>query len=168
MVGFFSDYYFAAFEFRTDNLWIPVWLLCVTVLIRGAMSMRRAVVAGLLIGFCLAVSLKATVSVLSVLVSLPLAVAVVDREKSSKSWLHLIGCLAVLVATAALVPSITVSCDQNVSGTLDGTAYFGSRFFAAGTHTFESASTYRDLILLWAQAVDRHFMPFEHVISPNG
>src|SRR5262249_60511700 len=84
MVGFFSDYYFAAFEFRTDNLWIPVWLLCVTVLIRGAMSMRRAVVAGLLIGFCLAVSLKATVSVLSVLVSLPLAVAVVDREKSSK------------------------------------------------------------------------------------
>jgi len=61
-----------------------------------------------------------------------------------------------------------VSRDQNVSGTLDGTAYFGSRFLAAGTHTFESASTYRDLILLWAQAVDRHFMPFEHVISPNG
>jgi hypothetical protein len=105
-VGFYSGYYFSSFEFRTDNLWIPIWLLCVALLVRGAMSVHRALVAGLLMGFCLAVSLKATVSLLSVLVSTALAVSLVGREKFGKSWLHFFQYLAVLVGAAALVPGI--------------------------------------------------------------
>jgi hypothetical protein len=54
-----------------------------------------------------------------------------------------------------------ISRDQNVSGTLDGPPYHGGRFLAAGPHTFESTSTSHNLILLWTQAVDRHFTPFE-------
>jgi hypothetical protein len=37
-----------------------------------------------------------------------------------------------------------------------------ARFLAAGPYTFESKSIPRDLIVLWAQAVARHFTPFEH------
>jgi len=37
-VAFFSGYYSSVFEFRTDNLWTPVWLLCITVLIGCATS----------------------------------------------------------------------------------------------------------------------------------
>jgi hypothetical protein len=55
-----------------------------------------------------------------------------------------------------------ISPGENASGTLDGIPYNGSRFLAAGPHTFESKSIPRDLILLWAQAVARHFTPFEH------
>ena len=55
-----------------------------------------------------------------------------------------------------------ISRGENVSGTLDGIPYNGARFLAAGPHTFESKSVPRDLILLWAQAVARHFTPFEH------
>src|SRR6266705_4872210 len=35
LAGLYSTYHFTSFEFRTDNLWAPVWLLCVTVLISG-------------------------------------------------------------------------------------------------------------------------------------
>jgi hypothetical protein len=62
-------------------------------------------------------------------------------------------------------PYEIISADGNVSGMLDGTTYDGARFLAAGPHTFESASTSHNLILLWAQAVDRHFTPFGHSIS---
>jgi hypothetical protein len=61
-----------------------------------------------------------------------------------------------------------ISPNENVSGTLDGIPYNGARFLAAGSHTFESTSPSRGLVLLWAQAVDRHFTPFEHHSSPNG
>jgi len=55
-----------------------------------------------------------------------------------------------------------ISPGGNVSGTLDGIPYNGARFLAAGAHTFESTSPSHGLILLWAQAVARHFIPFEH------
>jgi hypothetical protein len=59
--------------------------------------------------------------------------------------------------------SYEIICDdESVSGTLDGRPYKGARFLAAGPHTFESTSIPRDLILLWAQAADRHFTPFGH------
>ena len=61
-----------------------------------------------------------------------------------------------------------ISLKENVSGTLDGIPYTGARFLAAGSHTLESASPSHGLVLLWAQAVDRHFTPFEHHTSPKG
>jgi hypothetical protein len=55
-----------------------------------------------------------------------------------------------------------ISPRENVSGTLDGIPYNGARFLAAGSHTFESTSPSHGLVLLWAQAVARHFIPFKH------
>ena len=36
LAGLYTTYHFISFEFRTDNLWAPLWLLCVTMLISGA------------------------------------------------------------------------------------------------------------------------------------
>jgi hypothetical protein len=65
-------------------------------------------------------------------------------------------------------PYEIISLKENVSGTLDGIPYTGARFLAAGSHTLESTSPPHGLVLLWAQAVDRHFTPLEHHTSPNG
>jgi hypothetical protein len=62
-------------------------------------------------------------------------------------------------------PYEIISPDGDASGMLDGTPYNGARFLAAGPHTFKSTSISHNLILLWAQAVDRHFTPFEHPTS---
>jgi hypothetical protein len=62
-------------------------------------------------------------------------------------------------------PYEIISPNGDVSGTLDGTPYNGARFLSAGPHSFKSASISHNLLLLWAQAVDRHFTPFEHHTS---
>jgi hypothetical protein len=47
-----------------------------------------------------------------------------------------------------------------VMGVLDGERYEGEeRFLSPGTHTFMQTSTGHDLVVFWAQAVDRNFRP---------
>src|SRR5437016_12317652 len=68
LVGLSIDYVFNSVEFRTDNLWAPLWLLCIWVLLNGALTMRRALIAGLLMGLCFGVSMKTLLLAMSILV----------------------------------------------------------------------------------------------------
>jgi hypothetical protein len=52
-----------------------------------------------------------------------------------------------------------IARDGPVEGTLDGTPYEGERFLAPGRHTFVQTSSRTQLAALWAQAVDRNFLP---------
>jgi hypothetical protein len=52
-----------------------------------------------------------------------------------------------------------VARDGPVTGTLDGTPYEGARFLPPGVHTFVQTSSRTQLAFLWAQAVDRNFLP---------
>src|SRR6266481_4725899 len=45
LVGLSTDYVFCSVEFRTDNLWAPLWLLCLSGLLNAAWSLRRALLA---------------------------------------------------------------------------------------------------------------------------
>jgi hypothetical protein len=103
-VGSFPSYHFNVLEFRTDNLWAPLWLLCLTVLFRGAISVRRALVAGLLLGLCFATSMKSILFLISLALSAPLAFALVGRNKLGLSSTHLAWCAAAFLATTFLIP----------------------------------------------------------------
>ena len=65
LVGLSTDYVFRSVEFRTDNLWAPLWLLCLSVLLGGALTMRRALIAGFLMGLCFGVSMKTLLLLMS-------------------------------------------------------------------------------------------------------
>ncbi|PYL14682.1 MAG: hypothetical protein DMF43_00560 [Verrucomicrobia bacterium] len=93
LTGFYTKYHFSSFEFRTDNLWAPLWLLCVTVLISGALMVPRAVVAGLLLGFCFGISMKSALSVAGIAAGRCSRCARPDRKK--KTW-------PIVVASGAL------------------------------------------------------------------
>jgi hypothetical protein len=55
-----------------------------------------------------------------------------------------------------------------VTGMLDGERYEGKeRFLSRGIHTFVQTSTGHDLVVFWAQAVDRHFRPIESNRPPS-
>jgi hypothetical protein len=54
-----------------------------------------------------------------------------------------------------------------VSGMLDGTPYTGARFLAPGKHSFLQTSNESAPVFLWAQAVDRHFLPVDHDDNPG-
>src|SRR5207248_10919479 len=92
LAGLYPKYHFISFEFRTDNLWAPLWLLCITVLINGPLTVPRALVAGLLLGLSFSVSLKSVLLVLTLLVSAPIALFLVGRKQLGQSWAHLARC----------------------------------------------------------------------------
>jgi hypothetical protein len=104
LVGLYTKYHFTSLEFRTDNLWAPLWLLCVTVLLSGALTVPRALVAGLLLGFCFGTSMKSILLLVSLPVGASIALLMVGRTKLSQSWPHLARCAAAFLAAAALIP----------------------------------------------------------------
>lgn len=85
-LGLYGAYRNFAFEFRADNLWTAIWLLCVVVLIHGSIDFRRTLVAGLLLGFCFAVSMKSVLLLVSLLLSALVVFAATDRRKIDISW----------------------------------------------------------------------------------
>src|SRR5207249_9448172 len=94
LAGLYSTYHFSSFEFRTDNLWAPLWLLCVTVLISGAFTVPRALIAGLLLGFCFGISMKSALLLVSLLVGAAVALVLIGRKRLGQSWSHLARCAA--------------------------------------------------------------------------
>lgn len=54
-------WFFPAIEYRTDNLWTPLWLAALTVFVTGRMSAWRGFAGGMLLGLCFCASMKTTV-----------------------------------------------------------------------------------------------------------
>ena len=106
LAGVYSKYHFISFEFRTDNLWAPLWLLCVLTLISGSLTVPRALKAGLLLGFCFGVSMKSVLLLVALLVGASIALVLVGRKKLGQSWPHLARCVAAFFFTTFLVPGI--------------------------------------------------------------
>ena len=105
LVGLSTDYVFCSVEFRTDNLWAPLWLLCMSVLLGGALTMRRALIAGFLMGLCFGVSMKTLLLVMSTLIGGSMTLIFVGRERLGIGWGQILGALAAFFASALIVPA---------------------------------------------------------------
>jgi hypothetical protein len=105
LVGLSYDYFFCSVEFRTDNLWAPLWLLCMSVLLGGALTMRRALIAGFLMGLCFGVSMKTALLLMSTLIGGSLTLIFVGRERLGIGWGQILGALAGFFASALIVPA---------------------------------------------------------------
>src|SRR6516165_11346934 len=105
LVGLSTDYIFCSVEFRTDNLWAPLWLLCVVVLLNGALTMRRALISGFLMGLCFGVSMKTLLLVMSTLMGGSMTLIFVCRERLGIGWGQILGALAAFFASALIVPA---------------------------------------------------------------
>ena len=105
LAGLYTRYHFISLEFRTDNLWAPLWLLCITVLVTGPLTVRRALVAGLLLGLCFGVSMKSILLLLSIALAALLTLLLVGRRNLALSWTHLVRCIATFVVSTATIPA---------------------------------------------------------------
>lgn len=106
LAGLFTKYHFISLEFRTDNLWAPLWLLCIVTLISGALTVARGLVAGLLLGLCFGISMKSALLLAMLLMSAPIALFLVGRKQMSQSWSHLARCTTAFCGMTALVPAV--------------------------------------------------------------
>jgi hypothetical protein len=104
LVGLSIDYIFCSVEFRTDNLWAPLWLLCMSVLLGGALTIRRALIAGFLMGLCFGVSMKTLLLLMSTVTGGLMTLIFVGRERLGIGWGQILGALTAFFATAFIVP----------------------------------------------------------------
>jgi hypothetical protein len=105
LVGLSFDYVFRSVEFRTDNLWAPLWLLCMAVLLGGRLTMRRALIAGFLMGLCFGVSMKTLLLLVSAVIGGSMTLIFVGRERLGIRWRQILGALAAFFASALIVPA---------------------------------------------------------------
>ena len=105
LAGLYTRYHLISLEFRTDNLWAPLWLLCITVLVTGPLTARRALPAGLLLGLCFGVSMKSILFLLSIALAALLTLLLVGRRNLALSWTHLVQCIAAFVVSTATIPA---------------------------------------------------------------
>jgi hypothetical protein len=105
LAGFSIDYAFRSVEFRTDNLWAPLWLLCISVLVGGALTTRRALIAGFLMGLCFGVSMKTLLLVMSTLIGGSMTLIFVGRARLRIGWGQILAALAAFFASALIVPA---------------------------------------------------------------
>jgi hypothetical protein len=80
LISLLPWWFFPALEYRTDNLWTPLWLGAVAVLVCGRFSRGRAFTAGLLLGLCCTVSLKTSLLGAVLVMAVFLAPFVVARR----------------------------------------------------------------------------------------
>jgi hypothetical protein len=59
------SFLFTSTEFRADDLWLALWMLTLLALMRGGSPVRRAALAGLLLGATVATSLKSILLILA-------------------------------------------------------------------------------------------------------
>src|SRR5258708_27112687 len=105
LVGLSTDYVFCSVEFRTDNLWAPLWLLCLSVLLGGTLTMRRALIAGFLMGLCFGFSMKTLLLVMSTLIGGSMTLIFVGRARLGIGWGRIFRALATFFASALIVPA---------------------------------------------------------------
>ena len=58
LISLLPWWFYPALEYRTDNLWTPLWLGAVATLVCGRFTRGRAFTGGLLLGICFTASLK--------------------------------------------------------------------------------------------------------------
>jgi len=104
VAGFYPGYHFCSMEFRTDNLWAPLWLLTLVVLLNGPVTVGRSLVAGFLLGLCFGISMKSILFLLSIMSSGALLLLFFGRENANLSWSYLGRCLAVFLVSTSLIP----------------------------------------------------------------
>lgn len=109
LLGFYPGYHLLSLEFRTDNLWAPLWLFCVLVLLNGPLTVRRAVAAGLLMGCCFGISMKTALLFLSLTSGAVLMFLLLGEESRGLSRTYLGRCAAVFVCCALALPAMIMA-----------------------------------------------------------
>src|SRR5437763_3926302 len=58
MLSLLPPFFLKSLEYRTDNLWVALWMIAVVVLTGGELTIPRGFIAGVILGFAMATSMK--------------------------------------------------------------------------------------------------------------
>ena len=99
MLSLLPPFFLKSIEYRTDNLWVALWMVAVLVLTAGELTMLRGFAAGLILGFAMATSMKT--SLLLITLGIAAVTAIVMKKREAR-----IGAAAMVIIGTAVVPAI--------------------------------------------------------------
>lgn len=185
MLSLLPPFFLKSLEYRTDNLWVALWMLAVVVLAAGELTIARGFAVGVILGFAMGTSMKTSL----LLITLGIA-AVTTIVMKKRAW-RVGGGVAMLFGTA-IVPAIIafyfvrqgawdnlVYCNFTFNGGIEATrtaaavwgprlAYFPLMFIALRIAWRKRDA--RDDRFFWAMATAAFFLTlggFWILISPR-
>jgi hypothetical protein len=110
LISLLSWWFFPALEYRTDNLWTPLWLGALATLVCGNFTRWRAFAGGLLLGFCFTVSMKTSLLCAVLALTAFLAPLVVARRVAWAALVRTCAAIWPVFVGMVIAPAILVSC----------------------------------------------------------
>ncbi len=108
LAGFYPGYHYCSLQFRTDNLWAPLLVLSVLLLVEDGLTRRSACKAGVLMGLAFAVSMKTSLFFVCVGAAGFASYFAVRSRETRVSLGELASRAALFLLTTALIPGIVV------------------------------------------------------------
>jgi hypothetical protein len=99
-----SVYHFCSTEFRPDNVWTVLWLLCLIMLVANPFAFRSFMVSGLLLGLGFGISMKTALMLVTILSALGIAIGLVGWRRLGLTPKRLGVGLAVFTTCMVAVP----------------------------------------------------------------
>lgn len=105
LTAVFPPFFLGMLEYRTDDLWVVLWLACILVLLSDAEPLRRAVAAGALLGFAFGVSMKSILFAIAIVVAALATTVFMRVRNAAPSTREVGGRLITMLVTALIVPT---------------------------------------------------------------
>jgi hypothetical protein len=137
-----SAYHFCSTEFRTDNVWTPLWFLCLIVFVANPFAFRSFFVSGLLLGLCFGISMKTTLMLATLVSAGGIAIALVGWERLGLTLRQLAIGAAFFAVCMAVVPLL-------IMGFFAAKGVWSQFQYCVFTHNLEPAATKTYLNSLW-------------------
>jgi hypothetical protein len=99
MLSLLPPFFLKSLEYRTDNLWVALWMIAVVVLTGGELTIARGFAVGMILGFAMATSMKTSL----LLITLGIAAIVTILMKKQRARM---GATVTVLVGAAIVPAI--------------------------------------------------------------
>jgi hypothetical protein len=142
MTSGISAYHLCSTEFRTDNVWMVLWFLCLITLIANRFDFRSVMVTGLLLGLGFGISMKTTLMLATILLASGIGAGLVGWRRLGVTVKQLGVCAMIFTACLLLVPLL-------IMGFFAAKGVWSQFQYCVFAHNLEPATTEIYLNLLW-------------------
>src|SRR5207249_5857429 len=106
MLSLRPPFFLKSLEYRTDNLWVALWMIAVVVLTGGELTIPRGFIAGVILGFAMATSMKTSLLLITLGIAGIVTMVMKGRRDGAPPAAGTAARLAALLIGAAIVPAI--------------------------------------------------------------
>jgi len=102
MLSLLPPFFLKSLEYRTDNLWVALWMIAVVVLTGGDFTVARGFVVGVILGFAMATSMKTSLLLITLGIAGIATIVMKGRRDGARPAA---GTAALLIGTS-IVPAL--------------------------------------------------------------